>query len=161
MTTFEDALAELGSALARIAAAYERDRSLREDLLQEILLALFRALPALADRTKLRAFAFRIAHNRCVDHVIRQAAAPRATELPDKIASDDPSPEEALLAGERAERLLEAMRTLELPYRQVMTLVLEDLSYVEIAETLGISLANVGVRVNRAKSRLKAALNHE
>ena len=43
--------------------------------------------------------------------------------------------------------------------RQVMTLLLEDLSYAEIAEALGLSLSNVGVRVNRAKAQLRTMLD--
>jgi DNA-directed RNA polymerase specialized sigma24 family protein len=55
---------------------------------------------------------------------------------------------------------VQAVRQLELPYRQVMPLLLEDLSYIEIGETLGISVANVGVRVNRAMStRPNASFN--
>lgn len=56
---------------------------------------------------------------------------------------------------------MEAVRRLALPYRQVMTLILEDLSYEEIAEALGISIGNVGARVNRAKQQLKALLDNE
>ena len=66
-----------------------------------------------------------------------------------------------MIQAERSERLLEAIRQLALPYRQVMTLILEDMSYEEIAETLGITVDNVGVRVNRAKKQLKELLNHE
>ena len=160
MVTFEEAMVEVGPALARIAASYERDRALREDLRQDIVLALFRALPRLEDRTRLKAFAARIAHNRAVDHVVRHAQAPRASELSPEIPAADASPEETLLAGERSQRLLNAVRALELPYRQVMTLLLEDMSHAEIADALGLSLANVAVRVNRAKSKLKAMLDH-
>ena len=53
------------------------------------------------------------------------------------------------------------MRRLSLPYRQVITLLLEDLSYEEIAETLGLTVNNVGVRINRAKTQLKAMLTDE
>ena len=42
-----------------------------------------------------------------------------------------------------------------------MTLILEDMSYEEIAETLGITVDNVGVRVNRAKKQLQERLHHD
>jgi RNA polymerase sigma factor (sigma-70 family) len=161
MVTFEEAIADVGPALARIAASYERDRNLREDLMQDIMLALFRALPTLEEAGKLKPFACRIAHNRCVDHVVRHAAIAKPAELSGELPSTDASPEENILQGERSQRVLEAVRTLELPYRQVITLVLEDMSYSDIAEALGISLANVGVRINRAKSKLKAILDHD
>jgi DNA-directed RNA polymerase specialized sigma24 family protein len=42
-----------------------------------------------------------------------------------------------------------------------MTLILEELSYEDIADTLGITVANVGVRVNRAKQQLMGMLGHD
>jgi RNA polymerase sigma-70 factor (ECF subfamily) len=159
--SFEQVIDEFGSALARIAAANERDAALRQDLLQEIRLALFRSLPHLHNESKLRPYLFRIAHNCCVDHIVRHAGQPATTEIPAELASDAHAPDEDLVARERTRRLVEAIRRLELPYRQVMTLLLEDMSYLEIAQVLGITVANVGVRVNRAKSRLKELLHHD
>jgi RNA polymerase sigma-70 factor (ECF subfamily) len=156
----DQVIAELGPAIVRVAAAYERDRALREELVQEILFAVARALPRLSDPGKLKPFVFRIAHNRAVSHVARRVREPGVGEGLEQIASEAPSQEQALIAGERSAALLEAVRALKLPYRQVITLVLEGLSYEEIAETLGLSLSNVGVRVNRAKRQLKEMLDH-
>lgn len=161
MPGLEQIVAEYGSGLGRVAASYEADRMLREDLTQEILIAIHRALPRLANPDSLAPFIFRIAHNRGVTHVARQAGARRA-ERHVRIEDAPPeTPEEQLLADERANRVTAAVRRLPLPYRQVMTLLLEELSYAEIAEALDISLSNVGVRVNRAKAQLKAMLDDE
>jgi RNA polymerase sigma-70 factor (ECF subfamily) len=157
----EEVIAEFAPALARIAASYERDRALREELLQEMAFAIVRALPRLQDAAKLKAFVFRIAHNRAVSHVASRMRELALDEWPEHLASDAPDPEQELLSRERSARLLDAVRRLSLPYRQVITLLLEDLSYEEIAETLGLSVANVGVRVNRAKQQLSALLHHE
>jgi RNA polymerase sigma factor (sigma-70 family) len=153
--TFQQTIDELGPALLRIAASYERDASLRQELVQEILLAIFKALPALRESAKRRSFALRIAHNCCVDHVVHSVRLPQAGEISESVQDGMPSPEQAVVAQENSYRLLEAVRALEIPYRQVMTLLLEDMSYSEIAETLGISIDNVGVRVSRAKQRIK------
>jgi RNA polymerase sigma factor (sigma-70 family) len=148
-------------ALARIVASYERDRTLRDELLQEILMAILSSLPRLAHADRLKPFVFRIAHNRCVSHVARRMRE-RANQEPwDDVAAEAISQELLLIEQERSRRLLEAIRQLPLPYRQVMTLILEDMSYDEVSEALGISVANVGIRVNRAKLQLKAILNHE
>ena len=159
MTDLEDIIAAYGSALARVAASYEANPALQEDLLQEILLAVHRALPSLKHEERLAPFIFRIAHNRSVTHVIRQSAQ-RTRELP-QLAEETETPEQLLLADERSRRVAAAVRRLPLPYRQVTMLLLEELSYAEIAEALGISLSNVGVRVNRAKALLKAMLDDE
>jgi RNA polymerase sigma factor (sigma-70 family) len=157
----DEVVRQFGPALARVAASYERDRALREELLQEILMALLSALPRLRDPAKLKTFVFRVAHNRAVRHVQMRVREPRSVVEPDEIATEGPGQEQALIADERSERLLEAIRDLTLPYRQVITLLLEDFTYPEIAESLGISEANVGIRINRAKQQLKEALRHD
>ena len=160
MADFNRIIADLGPALLRAAASYERDPALREDLLQDMLLAISRALPRLQDEDRLKAFVFRIAHNKGVDHIARHAATPSAEEIPEDLARDGGSPEDELIDKQRTQRLLAAVRKLDLPYRQVITLVMEDLSYAEIAEALGITVSNVGVRVNRAKAHLRSLLDH-
>lgn len=159
MVSVEQVIADYGPALARIAGAYERDRGLRDDLVQEIVAAVWKALPSLSDADKLKPFVFRIAHNRAVSHVARQAARPRQSELDEDLRDGGPDPEARLMETERSARLVEAVRRLSLPYRQVITLLLEDLSYEEIAEALGLTATNVGVRINRAKAQLKAMLS--
>jgi RNA polymerase sigma-70 factor (ECF subfamily) len=154
-------IAEFGPALVRIAASYERDPSLREELVQEILLAIFRALPQLEDDRKLKPFIFRSAHNRAVSHVVKQMREPLPERVPDTPDMDAPDPERQWSERQRSERLLKAVRSLALPYRQVMVLVLEELTYEEIATALGLSVSNVGVRVNRAKTQLRERLNHD
>lgn len=147
-----------GPALARTAAAYERNPALREELLQEIFLALVTGLPTLREPERLTAFVFRVAHNRGVTHVMKRMREPAFTELAADPPDEAANQEQAMLAGERGAALVEAIRRLKLPYRQVITLVLEDLSHEEIAEVLGLSVTNVGVRVSRAKSQLREML---
>jgi RNA polymerase sigma-70 factor (ECF subfamily) len=154
-------VAEFGPALARVAAAYERDRALREELVQDMLLAVVTALPKLKDPDRLRAFVFRVAHNRAVSHVARRVREPRSEEAGERLPSDAISQERALIERQQSEALVEAVRALPLPYREVITLLLEDLSYEEIAEALGLSLSNVGVRVNRAKQKLREQLDDD
>ncbi len=156
-----DVITQFAPALARVVASYERDRALQEELLQEVLMAILSSLPRLAHADKLKPFVFRIAHNRCLSHVAKRMRERAHQESLDDLAAEAASQEQALIEQERGERLLEAIRGLTLPYRQVMTLILEDLSYDEIADTLGISVANVGIRVNRAKQQLKVLLGHE
>lgn len=159
MADLEGVICVYGSGLARVAASYEADPALQEDLLQDILLAIHRALPTLKSEESLAPFVFRIAHNRSVTHVMRQSAQRRAAIAP--LDEESETPEQSLLADERSRRLVAAIRKLPLPYRQVMTLLLEELTYAEIAETLGLGLSNVGVRVNRAKAQLKALFNDD
>lgn len=157
----EAVISQLAPALARVVASYERDRTLRDDLLQEVFVAVMTALPRLAQPNKLKPFVFRIAHNRCLTHVAKQMRERKSQQPLEDLASEELTQEQSLMDAERSGQLLAAVRRLALPYRQVVTLLLEDLSYDDIAEVLGISVANVGIRVNRAKQQLKVMLNHE
>lgn len=158
MRSLEQIIADFGPGLARVAASYEADPMLQEDLIQETLLAIHRALPTLEKSESLAPFVFRIAHNRAVSHVMRQAGARRRPPV-HEVAPEAATPEQLLLEDERSQRLARAIRRLPLPYRQVMTLLLEDLSHAEIADALGLTRTNVGVRVNRAKAQLKVLLD--
>jgi RNA polymerase sigma-70 factor (ECF subfamily) len=157
----QEVVTRFAPALARVVATYERDRALRDELLQEVLMAVFLALPRLTEPGKLKPFVFRIAHNRSLSHITRRIRERTHEETGIDADLPTPSQEQALIRAESGERLLEAIRQLSLPYAQVMTLLLEDMSYEEIAETLGITVDNVGVRVNRAKKQLKERLHHD
>lgn len=152
---------QFAPALARVVASYERNRALRDDLLQEVFVAVITSLPRLTDPSRLKPYVLRVAHNRCLSHVARQMRERTSREPLEDFAAEDASHDEVLIDAERGTRLLNAVQRLALPYRQVMTLILEEMSYDDIAETLGISVANVGVRVNRAKQQLIGMLSHD
>ena len=160
MSTIEHIVSDYGQGLRRVAAVYEADSMLQEDLFQEILIAIHQALPALREKGRLAPYLYRIAHNRAVSHVARAVGRKKgeAGVAQEPGEASEPSPESAMIETERADRLARAIRSLALPYRQVITLYLEEMSYAEIAETLGISESNVGVRINRAKQMLKETL---
>jgi RNA polymerase sigma-70 factor (ECF subfamily) len=155
---FEKLLAEHRGALGRIAWSYTNTAADREDLLQDMGMALWQALPGFRGECSERTFVYRIGHNRAVHFL---AARRRAdTALDDAIEASDPAPtaETELARQQQTEQLADAVRRLPLPYRQVVVLLLEGLEYAEIAEVLGISESNVGVRLNRARPMLRQTM---
>jgi len=146
------------AALSRLAATYTITATDREDLLQDIALAFWRALPTFRGECSERSFLFRIAHNRGIRYLSRKHRF--ASLEGEQVDVEDPHPgAEAMLAEEQdSERLLRAMRSLPLIYREVLSLALEDLSYAEIAQVLAIGDSNVGVRINRARQLLRERL---
>jgi RNA polymerase sigma-70 factor (ECF subfamily) len=144
--------------LRRQAAAYERDPTAREDLLQEILLALWRALPRFRGECSERTFVLRVAHNRALTHAFRRP--PRGTDLEAvaEVVDPRPGPEHAAVEAQRRERLLAALHRLPLLARQVLSLSLEGLGGSEIAVLLGITENNANVRLSRARRALKQEL---
>ncbi|MGB7137055.1 MAG: sigma-70 family RNA polymerase sigma factor, partial [Acidobacteriaceae bacterium] len=148
-------LAEFDAPLRRLAGVYERDAALAEDLLQEIRLALWRALPAFRGDCSERTFVYRVAHNRALTHVARRR--PEATDLSaaEEMADEELDPEESLAQKGEQEELRARVAALPMGSRQVTMLVLEGLSHGEISEVLGISEGNVAVRLTRAKQQLR------
>jgi RNA polymerase sigma factor (sigma-70 family) len=136
-----------GAMLSRIAAAYESRAAQRKDLLQEMALALWRALPTVRDGAAIKAFVARVAHNRAVNHVLNERRAGQSTTLDEDIADPRACPESEAASGEDHAQLLAAVRRLPMNLRQVVTLALEDLSHGEIAGVLGITVNNVDVRL--------------
>jgi RNA polymerase sigma factor (sigma-70 family) len=147
-----------GPALVRLTASYEALPQAREDLLQEILLAIWRALPSFRGDCSEKTFAFRVAQNRCLTHVWRRGKSPESeAELPE-VPDPQKSPETLAIDSRRRETLLRAIRALPVNYRQVITLALEDLTPGEIAAVLGVTENNVAVRLNRARKALRTML---
>jgi RNA polymerase sigma-70 factor (ECF subfamily) len=163
---FHEVMERYGRALRRVAATYEADPALRDDLFQEICLALWRSLARFRAESSLATFVFRIAHNRGLTHAARRLRL-RSRERPGSAHEDsppsepvdrEPTPEGSALVRERSERLHAAVRRLPLGLRQVVTLRLEGLDDAEISEVVGISPGNVAVRLTRARQALRELL---
>jgi RNA polymerase sigma-70 factor, ECF subfamily len=152
---------EYGPAWSRLAFGYEKAAGAREELTQEIALAVWQALPHFRGECSERTFVHRIAHNRGLTHACkRQPAHQPLNELAQKLEPVEPRPhpEEQLAITHQRDRLRSAIQRLPLAYRQVVMLMLEELTHAEIAEVLGITETNVAVRMNRARKALKEAL---
>jgi len=154
---FERVVREYGAALARLAAAYAPERADRDDLSQEILLAIWRALPRFRGESSERTFVFRVAHNRGITYRSRRRRhppLPEEEELPDA----GPDPAARLERARRHERLVAAVSRLPEPQRLAVLLHLEGLSHREIAVVQGITEENVAVRLARARKALRLLL---
>jgi RNA polymerase sigma factor (sigma-70 family) len=155
---FDALIAAHGASLSRLAGSFTRNAADREDLLQEIAIAIWRALPTFRGECSDRTFLFRIAQNRGISHITRsRLTTTPLSESPEPVARV-PDPETALAAGQAGQRLAAAVRQLPLGQREVVMLSLEGLSYREIADVLGITDTNVGARLTRARQMLKSLL---
>ena len=152
-------LHEYDRPLRRLAGSYERDHARQQDLVQDIWLGVWQALPRFRGDCSERTFVFRIAHNRAISHIDysqRRRAEPLDEDAP--IAAPGPDPEHSLSMQQRHDRLRHAVQELPVGLRQVIVLALEGLSHAEIAEIVGITENNVAVRLSRARSALSRLL---
>ena len=157
---FRAAVAEHGPALQRLAYGYEADATRRQDLVQEILVGLWRALPGFEGRSSLRTWVFRVAHNIAVSHVVR-----RQRDRLARSGSLDDAAEAALVRDavreiegrDALQNLAKLIRALRPAESQLILLYLEGLEHGEISEVTGLSPENVAVKVHRIKAALNKA----
>jgi RNA polymerase sigma factor (sigma-70 family) len=155
------ALREHGGLITRVARAHESNRDRAQELVQDIHVAIWRALPRFRGEANLRTYIARIAHNRAVIHVAREARIPIAESLDpfdDALPSTGHTPEDAAVQADARQRLERAVRELPVGLRLTVTLALEGFSPEEMANILGISPSNAAVRLHRAKAALQDKL---
>lgn len=152
---FEEAVAEFGPALERLARGYEADPDKRHDLLQEIHVALWQSFKSFDNRCSLRTWVYRVAHNRAVSYVRSIVRKDSKTVGLDTLkAMPDESTDVDVDRNRAIERLLALVQQLPDLDRQIMMLHMEGLDAVSIAEIAGLSSVNVGTKIHRLKKAL-------
>ncbi len=155
---FEETLNQHDAAISRVISSYEIIKARQEELYQEISVALWKALAKFDSQSSLKTYVLSIAHKRAISHVAKYAREPRSTELNEFEMPVNNCPSEQLSHAQRMSKLLFALRQLPMLERQLVTLALEGVSYKDIAEILGMTTNLVGVKLNRAKTKLKTLM---
>ena len=158
---------ENDARLRRICRVYAHESAAREDLHQEILLQLWRSLPTFGGASSINTWLYRVALNTALSFA-RRAPERREISLDDgqlKVleVEDTSSPNAAdhLDNERRLERMEQAIARLGDVDRMLVTMYLDDRSYREIADVVGISESNVGVKLHRLRKLLAAGLAKE
>jgi len=166
-TVFTEWMTEHEKLLRHIINGFEAKSAIQDELFQEIALNIWRALPKFRQDSAVKTFVARIAHNVLATHVAKAVRTVKADQDLTSISSEaekdhsHPTPYQSLNQSQRQQKLASAIRQLTLEQQQVITLALEGMSYLEIAEVLGITTNLVGVRLQRAKSALSQLLEGE
>jgi RNA polymerase sigma-70 factor, ECF subfamily len=137
------------------------DRTLAEDLTQEVFLRVFQGLPRFSLRCRFTTWLFQVTKNRVLDELRANERRPRLTVMLD----DMPHLEVLDAPLEQVEAMDAVWRAVEdLNVDLKMALLLRDivgLSYTEIADSLEITLATVKWRIYKARDEVQLALARE
>jgi RNA polymerase sigma factor (sigma-70 family) len=154
MVKLEEIVEVHAAMVRRIATVYERHPDRVDDLVQDVWIAVWHALPRLDNPATLRSYIARITQNICVTHV-RRALVRHTQPLNESLPDPAPAPDGATAQAIQLARLIEAVRSLPENLKAVASLYLEDMPVKDIATALGISENNVSVRLNRAKTAIR------
>jgi len=144
---FCDWVERYGGILRKTARAFAPDWE-QEDLHQELLIAVWSALPAFRAEASESTFVYRVAHNYALTWVRTRRNRKRTLE---RFQLESPVEVRPALP---VDVLYEEIRKLPEVDRVLVLLYLDEVSYREMAKVLGISESNVGVRINRVKKKL-------
>ncbi len=145
---------------------YARDVEARKDLYQEMMFQLWRSLPSFAGASSIDTWVYRVALNTALTHTRRRSVHVE-TRLEDEhletadLGAPLDAADETLDLSEQSERLYAAIDRLGDVDRMLVTMHLDDRSYREMAEVIGISESHVGVKLHRIKKSLARALAEE
>lgn len=146
----------------KVARAYTLTSDDCQDLAQEILLQAWRSLPNFAGKASPATWFYRVALHTAMNwHRKDQPRRTRQQPLLEvqTITTKGGDTAEQAQHRETVEQLYHAIHQLPKADAALVLLYLDELSYREMAEVLGISESNVGVKLNRAKKALTTLMN--
>ena len=158
--TFEDLAMPLFDQLYNFARWLTRDTTEAEDLVQETYAKALRGFSSFQLGTNFRAWMYRILRNAFLTsrtglRVTMSVPFDPEQDAPE-LAVENDTPETILLRRSNSQMVLSAVDHLPVHYREVLLLCeVEEMSYLEIAETLSIPVGTVMSRLSRARSTLR------
>lgn len=144
----------------KVCNLYEQTPSDREDLFQEIVVQLWKAYPKFRGESKFSTWLYRIALNTAISGLRKRKnhiASFEPENLPTDIQDEIYSQEKEL----QLDQLYSAIRQLSEIERALVMLYLEEKSYDEMEEILGINQNNLRVKMNRIKEKLRKLIKSE
>lgn len=141
----------------KVCRLYRDTQEDQRDLFQEIVFQLWQSIDNFRGQSKPSTFIYKVAINTAVTSFRRDKAKKMiyyTDQLPDMTMETEDKNLEA-----RTRALTNAIKKLEEADRAIMALLLDDLSYREIAEIIGTNENNIAVKISRIKDRIRKILN--
>ncbi|WP_409290572.1 sigma-70 family RNA polymerase sigma factor [Peribacillus sp. SCS-37] len=156
--TFDSIMKEYGQSVLWLAYSYVKDKSLAEDITQEVFISCYKNLDAFRGDSSIKTWLYRITGNRCKDVLKSWSYRSRKITgaLFDDHRSDGDSPEAAVLKKMEDRELSVRVLSLPVKYREVIYLYyFEEYSIDQISTLLSISAGTVKTRLHRGRKLLK------
>ena len=150
-TEFLDELDRHQGILQKICFIYSKNSLEKDDLCQEIILQLWKSYPSFKHKSTFSTWMYRVALNTALSLTKKPQLFKNTEEIPD-LSFDM---EYSMDKSESIMILYRAISQLNKVEKAIILLWLEDKPYEEIADSIGISVKNISVRLVRIKAKLK------
>lgn len=161
---FLELVNENRNRILRVCRVYAWNSADQDDLYQEILFQIWRGLPTIKDKQFASTWLYRVAINTAISFIRKRTSVSERVvhfEHADLTRTIESQQATEGSPDDRIADLYTAIYKLNPLEKAIVTLFLEDLTYVQIAEATGISANNVGVMLHRAKKKLSSLMKKE
>ncbi|HLG17684.1 MAG TPA: sigma-70 family RNA polymerase sigma factor [Blastocatellia bacterium] len=169
LSAFEDLVSQFERPVYSLCLRLLGDAEEARDAAQETFLKVYRGLGRFRGESGLKTWIYRIAINQAMNQQrwwrrrrrnetvsLDLTRGERNDTVGGTLSSSAATPEQMAIDGERESRVIAALGEIKLEYRVALTLrEIEEMSYEEIAETLGISMGTVKSRIARGRDELR------
>ncbi|XDV01024.1 RNA polymerase sigma factor [Flavobacterium sp. WC2429] len=145
---FEEIYESYWQKIFRLCMGYVNDYTLAQDLTQETFIIVWEQLPKFRNESSIGTWIFRIASNNCLRQIEKQNRFPKA-QLPLNLSEEKQHNIEPQI-----QFLYKCIAELPEIDRIIISLELEDIKQTEIASIVGLSEANIRVKIHRIKEKL-------
>jgi RNA polymerase sigma-70 factor (ECF subfamily) len=143
--------------IRKVGFLYFRRKDEREDNFQDVVYQLWKSYDRLQDRKKIGSWIYSIAIFTSISKIRKISRMRYESDIPDVPSEEDL--ETLYINNESRQLLHSAIRSLNDIDRALILLHLEEKEYTEIADILGMTKSNVGVRLMRIKEQLSSIIN--
>ncbi len=147
---FEELVKQYKRTIYSVCYMFSRDKEEINDLFQEILVRLWLGFDQFEQRSSVNTWVYRIALNTAINSDKRAKRRPQTVPLSTDIDPYDPQDS----SFEQVRQLYALINQLDVMDRGLVLLWLEGIGYDEIAAIMGITVANVGIKLHRIKEKL-------
>lgn len=147
---FTELLYQNQGIVRKICNLYFNNRVDKDDYQQELIIQLWKAFPSFKRESKFSTWMYRVCLNSAIDLLRKEKTQPNLIHYDNY--DYEKIPDENNESRENQEKLYQFINKLSDIDKAIITLYLDEFSYKEIAEILGLSETNIGVKINRIKS---------
>lgn len=153
---FTAAIKENEGILFKIAAVYTNSIEDKQDLIQEIIYQLWKSYDSFNQQSRFSTWMYRVALNVAIYQL--KVSKKKILTVPIEDQNFNYQEDDNSAIEEKWKLFRKQIEGLNLLDKAIVTLYLDDKSYDEIAEVIGISSSNVGTKISRIKEKLKSQI---